>query len=178
MKHTKILFTLCAAMLVAGCNIKPSDEPLWEDEDVVETSTLPTYDTVESKWNFSLMNYEEKQGLYLDVDFDGEYELLEDSNFAERDCYTNPKYEVYKIVDGEKVLMDDEPYNKFRSRTASWVMNSGVEINYSSKTIVLHSLEEGSCSDFGATLVDTYKYDTTTGKFTHKQKRNAYDFGE
>lgn len=169
----KFFIIAFTSVLFASCG---NNSQVLENDTIQDSQmNVEPYDTIPPKGIVSLIDYENRKGIYIDIDFDGVYELVENPQFSdEYDPYTNAKLSVYSFINGQKLLRKVRPFNDIHFRTASWVLSSGTEIDYSNKTLTLYSMEEGSCSDHGVVLIDTY----TFNPFNHTRKRNVYDYGD
>ena len=84
-------------------------------------------------------------------------------------------YDVYSIASKAMSKVDFPPYNEFKTATSCWMLGYGTNINYARKEIIVPSLGENSCSDFGTLVYDCYKLDEETEKFVHHRKTESYD---
>ena len=74
--------------------------------------------------------------------------------------------------------MDDEPFTSLKNRNSEWVFGGASKIDYDNKTISTSAITPGSCSDYGATVSNTYTLDPATGQLTRHRVEHPYDFNE
>lgn len=109
--------------------------------------------------------------LFIDVNFDGYPALLVRHSLG-NDLY---KYQVYGISKSGFNEVNLPPYNALKSRINQWCYGGATEFDYTKKTITVHQLASGSCSDYGTQITQIYTLNPTTEKFELQQLEHRYD---
>lgn len=120
-----------------------------------------------------------KPFVFMDVSFKGYPSLLIESKRFQDNCFKDYKhYDVYGFVSGTVKRVNYEPYTSFKTATAEWMLGYGTNLDYTKKEIIVPSLKEGSCSDYGEFIYDHYILDESSQRFTHTQSSSSYDNGK
>ena len=109
--------------------------------------------------------------VFMDVSFKGYPSLL----VREGGYRDIQYYKTYGISKTGFKLVKFEPYNSIKSRAGTWMFGGSTEFDYDKNSITVHTIAEGSCSDFGVFIETIYTLDPKTDRFVKKVVRHPYD---